>query len=194
MSNLNLTLPGAQKDTSGLNIQGNATGNNSFTGIKPLPVAGPNTTGLKIPGTTTTVPNPIAGGAPIVTTTPYIPVNQTPDASKVNNTTGITLPNNTSNVDNSLRATTDAAMATPPTPPASYDAKTGFLTPSGLSGGLKPVQPNDPAGGSNNNSAVNNYLNGDNPSNINNKNLIPDTSGNQNNTFISNYTGLNAQI
>jgi hypothetical protein len=139
--------------------------------------------------------NSIVNGS--VQTAPItVPVNKTPAAHQVLGTNPIQFPTNTSNVDNSLRATSDAAMATPPTPAPNYYPSTGFLTQAGLSTGAKPVQPNDPAGGSNSNSLINNYLGGanSNPSSINNGNLIPDTSGNQNNANLSQYQGLNAQL
>lgn len=169
---------------------------------------------------TVQIPTPGISGATQKATNPLFttPVNSTPSAHVIAAVNPIPISTNTSNVHNSLRATTDAAMATPPPPPApppAYDSISGFLTAYGKSQGMKPVQPNDPAGGSNNSSLVNNYLNGNNapsgtpngtgnplsntdsnpnPSNINNGNLIPDTSNNANNSLLSQYQGLNNQI
>lgn len=136
--------------------------------------------------------------APINSTGPLkVPINKTPAAHQVLSANPIVFANNTNNTGNSLRATSDAAMATPPTPPSNYDATTGFLTPAGKAAGAKPVQPSDPSGGStlDNSSAIKDYLGGaSNPSSINNGNLIPDTSNNQNNALLYQYQGLNSQL
>lgn len=134
-------------------------------------------------------------GQPI---TNQVPVNTAPAAHQVATSEPITLPSNTNNSQNSLRATSDASMSSPPTPPPAYDTTTGFLTPYGKSQGMAAVQPGDPAGGSNSNSLVNNYLGNTggntNPSNINNGNLLPDTSGNANNANLAQFQRLNTQL
>lgn len=183
-----------------LNINTNPTLNISSPTPTNQPLAGyslgtgqitvPGKPTKNIPGaltgqSSTTVPNMMTG-------TTLVPVNKTPDASKVNSTNAITLPQNIDNTQNSLRATTDAAMSTPPSPPQYYDMQTGFLTNAGKAAGQKPIQPNDPAGGSNSN--LNSYLDSSNPSSINNGNIIPDNSGNKNNTLLSQYQGLNSQL
>lgn len=131
------------------------------------------------------------------------PVNPSPVSNQIANSNPITLPNsslNATKTNNSLVATSNAAMSTPPTPPPSYDPMTGFLTTAGKAAGMKPIQPNDPSGGNNTTSLINNYLGGNNttsntnPSNIDNNNLIPDTSGNANNANLAQFQGLNAQL
>ena len=131
-----------------------------------------------------------------------VPVNKTPAAHNVANANPITLPttnsNGTTSTERALQTSVSNHFATPPPPPAMYDTTNGFLTPAGKAAGMKPVQPGDPAGGSDNTSLINNYLGGStvnsNPSNINNGNLIPDTSNNQNNALLTQYQGLNQQL
>jgi len=183
-----------------LSLTPNTQNTSAVSGIKPnIPTVQVPADGIV--GATKTVPNPL------FTT----PVNTTPMAHTVASTNPIDLPTNTSNAHNILKATSDAAMSTPPTttPPPAYDKTTGFLTDYGRSQGMKPVQPNDPSGGQNSSSLVDKYLgnnnatttastntagNASNPSNINNGNLIPDTSGNANNSLLSQYQGLNNQL
>lgn len=182
--------------------------------LTPTAIPASVTAGIKVNTPTVQVPVPGISGA--TQTAPNAlfttPVSTTPSATAVHAANPIALPNPTASANNlntSLRATSDAAMATSPanTPPPAYDATTGFLTPYGKSQGMKPVQPNDPAGGSNSSSLVNSYLSGNTaPSgtpngmtsaanNVNqqyNPNNPASTNTNQNNTTNGNTANTNS--